>query len=99
MRSLFVTFLLFAFYGTPKVYGQELVYPLPSQQMIYQPSYQSLYPPTMPQRLYVPQVQMIPYDYQRTEVTRRLYRTPFRDLLFGRYKIYDYYAPATGVNQ
>ena len=47
-----------------------------------------------PQTLYVPQVQMLPYQYQRTDIARRHYVTPIRAWFFGRYRINHVYSPA-----
>jgi hypothetical protein len=58
---------------------------------VYQvPAHQVYAPAPM---IYVPQVYYQPYQYNRTEVYRREYRTPLRDLLFGKYRQIDYYRP------
>ena len=97
---LFITFLLFAFYGDSwRCHAQGLVIPQVQVAPVYQvPAYQVYQPAPM---IYVPQVQMIPYQYDRTEVYRREYRTPLRDALFGRYRAYNFYSPVQpqGVSQ
>jgi hypothetical protein len=44
-----------------------------------------------PQRILVPHVQMVPYELQSQAVARRVYRTPIRDFLFGRYRVINNY--------
>jgi hypothetical protein len=98
----FITFLMFAFYGSSwRCHGQGLVipqaqvYPVapvsPAQLRVY-------YAHPAPPVVYVPQIQVVPYQYDRTEVYRRFYRTPLRDALFGRYRAFDYYRPAAPVD-
>ena len=43
--------------------------------------------------LYYPQVQYVPYHYQRSVYQPRVYRTPLRDMLFGAGTMQHYYAP------
>lgn len=91
MRVLFITFLLLAFYGNARCWGVDpSVYQVPHY---YAPQVYAapLYAPAP--TIYVPQVQMVPYRLDRTEVVPQHYRTPLRDLLFGRYRINNYYVP------
>ena len=83
-----IVFLLFGFYGSANCFGQVAVAVQPVVPYVYVP--QVYYAPRV---VYVPQVQAVPYQYQRTEVYRQDYRTPLRDLLFGRYRAYDFYSP------
>ena len=83
----FIFFLLFGFYGSANCFGQVPVVQQPAPYL-YVP--QVYYAPSV---VYVPQVQAVPYQYQRTEVYRQDYRTPLRNLLFGRYRAYDFYSP------
>lgn len=46
-----------------------------------------------PQQIYVPQVTYQPYQLQSTQVQERVYRTPLRNLLFGKYRVQHQYAP------
>ena len=89
MPILFVTFLLFAFYGTDRVWGQEPIRMPVAVAPVICPNCV----PVVPQALYQPQIQLVPYQYQRTEVMPRDYRTPLRDLFLGRYRINHYYTP------
>ena len=82
----FVTFLLFAFYGNDRVFGQTLQ--VPAVPIYVQPAYAIPY--YAPPVIYQPQVQWVPYQYQGSQVYRRYYRTPVRNLLFGKYRAYDY---------
>lgn len=89
--SLFIVFLLFAFYGTPRVMGVDPgVYQVPLYQapQVYQ---RQFYAP--PQTIFLPRIEMVPYNLQRSEVSPIQYPTPIRDLLFGRYRIKHYYVP------
>jgi len=89
IRFLFIVFLLFGFYGSAKVFGQDInatFYRVPARATIPIAA-------APPQVLLVPQVQMVPFVYDRTEVIQRQYRTPLRDVLFGRYRINQFYSP------
>ena len=48
-----------------------------------------------PQTLLVPRVQYQPYQYQGSRIWERRYSTPFRNWMFGRYRIDHYYSPQT----
>ena len=84
MRLLFIVFLLFGFYGTPRVYGQQLI---PVSPVPYQTAWQ------VPQTILVPQTTMVPYQLEQSQVIRREYATPLRDLLLGRYRMQHIYRP------
>lgn len=91
MRLAFVTFLLLAFYGSTKCYGIDPeIYRVPRYYtpQVFAPQ---VYAP--PPTIYVPQVQMVPYQLERTDVIRHEWRTPLRDLLFGRYRVQNIYTP------
>ena len=95
MRLLFVTFLLFAFYGTDRVFGQDLQKPSP---VPYQAGCIGCVPvvpvmPMAPAVIYQPQVVYQPYQYMGSALYERRYATPFRNALFGRYRGYHYYSP------
>jgi hypothetical protein len=51
----------------------------------------AFYYPAPPQRIYQPQIEYKPLDYQGSKIYRREYATPLRDMLFGRYRIYHQY--------
>ena len=90
MKTLFVTFLLFAFYGSARVYGQEFAgtgTPVVVYQAPLVVQYLQVYPPVV----YRPQVQMVPYQLQRVEATP--WRTPLRSMLFGPMRMTPVYAP------
>lgn len=86
MKLLFITFLAFAFGYSARCYGQQVMQPSPVPYPVAVPVY-------APPVVYVPQVIYQPYQYDRTEVIRREYRTPLRDWFLGRYRINHYYAP------
>lgn len=92
MRLAFVTFLMLAFYGSTDCFGQPPTYTVPRwyTPQVYAPS---VYAP--PPTIYVPQVQMVPYQLERTEVIPREYATPLRDLLFGRWRMQHVYKIGT----
>lgn len=73
----------------PSAIGQEPVQVQTITPMLWRPH---VYYVPAPQ-IYVPQVQLVPYQYQGTQVYERQYATPIRDLFFGRYRIQHQYAP------
>ena len=91
IKIAFVTFLLMAFYGTPRCMAQPpITFPAVTPgQIVVAPAYRVV----APQTILVPQVQMIPYQLQRVEVQPRFYSTPVRNWLWGRYRINSIYAP------
>ena len=90
MRLWYIVFLLFGFYGTPSVFGQELQPPVISQPS---PVYVAPCVGCLPQVIYRPQIQLVPYLYQNSTVRQMEYPTPLRNLFFGRYRINHYYQP------
>jgi hypothetical protein len=81
MKTAFVVFLLFGFYGSADVFGVDPTR-LPQQPVTVMP---------VPQVILVPRTTMVPYQLDRTEVIRREFRTPVRDWFLGRYRINNYY--------
>lgn len=47
----------------------------------------------VPDTLWVPRVEYQPYQYDGSRVWERRYSTPFRNLLFGRWRVDHYYRP------
>ena len=46
-----------------------------------------------PSQIYVPRTVYQPYQYRGTQVQPKTYRTPLRNLFFGRQRLYHWYAP------
>ena len=90
-KLLFITFLLFAFYGSSWRTCQGQTLQVPAAPVYVQPAYAVPY--YVPPVIYQPQIQWVPYQLDRTEVMQRDYRTPIRDLFFGRYRVQHYYRP------
>ena len=97
IKALFITFLLFAFYGNARCFGQSLA--IPAVPVYQVPAYSVAVPVAVPAVVYRPQVQYVPYQLDRTVVTQKAYRTPLRNLFFGRYRVQHYYAPQQQVQQ
>lgn len=82
MKTWFVVFLLFGFYGTANVFGVD-----PTRVRVTR-----VIAP-VPQTIFVPQIQVVPYEHVRTEVAPIVYPTPLRDLLFGRQRVTHVFSP------
>lgn len=102
IKALFITFLLFAFYGNNwRCHAQELQYPGGQVQIAAypvgcigcQPVQVMPMMPAAPQIIYQPRTVYHPYQYQGSAIVERRYATPFRNALFGRWRGYHYYAP------
>lgn len=101
MKSLFITFLLFAFYGSSWRAAQGQTLQVPAVQVYpvapVNPSFGYVYPAVPvtapPPMIYRPQIYYQPYQYQGSVYRPKTYRTPIRNWLFGTGTVDHYYSP------